>query len=133
MEVATGKATGKKKSAESTTTVTRASRAAISRERQLALALRAMLESTVSAQTATEGTEVAAKAALIDAGKAAETLLSDLGYGTLIGLPRQLADLENQLRIATVDKDYAAVTRLGRELERVKSGKPPKVKAVTSE
>lgn len=86
-------------------------RAIISNERRLALALRAVLDQqTYDGENGTAETD-------------AQTVLNELGYGSLVGIPKQIAQLEFQLATAVTDKDYPSIARLGRELERVKSGK----------
>lgn len=88
-------------------------RAPVSRERRLALALRAVLD---------EWPTDSPSAAVIDA----DEVLKSLGYETLVGIPKRIAELESQLHAAVGAGDYSTVAKLGQELDRVKAGKFPK-------
>lgn len=89
-------------------------RASVSRERRLALALVALLDS--------EGDDDHA-----DHIDPARATLKELGFGDLKSIPRQLAKLEAALATATADRNYAQVAKLGHELDRVKAGKVARV------
>lgn len=93
-------------------------RATVSRERRIALALRAVLEEQ-STQDANEG--------LSEMGYAADTILIELGYGNLQGIPSRLKELNEQLTKAVEAGDGKEIARLGLELERAKAGKEARV------
>lgn len=101
-------------------------RASVSREKRLALALRAVLEEQ-STQDANEG--------LSEVGYAADAVLTELGYGDLVGIPRRLKELNEQLATAVEAKDGAAIARIGAEMVKVQAGKDvtEKAKAATAE
>lgn len=88
-------------------------RASIGRERKLALALRAVLDAHASLSES-EG---------VQADTDADTLLTELGYGTLEGIPKRVARLEAELATALESKNYTRVSELGKELERAREGK----------
>lgn len=92
-------------------------RASVSRERRLALALRAVLDgiSEVDGDTGSEAVQ--------EAVEAAGVVLDELGYTSLEGIPKQVARLEAELATALEAKDYNRVSELGRELEKAKAGK----------
>lgn len=92
-------------------------RASVSRERRIALALRAVLEQSSGNDGEGQGTAFAD----------ADTTLSELGFRDLVGIPQRIAELEGQLHAATGAKDYAQVAKLGLELDRVKAGRVSKV------
>lgn len=97
-------------------------RASVSRERRIALALRAVID-------ACEGTSESDIAT--ECGNA-DQVLHDLGYGSLIGIPRRLKDLNEQLTAAVAAGDGKRIAELGVELQRAQTGKEPakvKVKA----
>ncbi len=89
-------------------------RAAIGRERRLALALVALLDQGGNHDSA-DGTAEA------DAG----ALLDELGYSGLVGIPKQIAAFTAELKTATEAGEWAKVATLGQQLERVKLGKSP--------
>lgn len=98
-------------------------RASVSRERRIALALRAVLD-------ATNGTVEE----LTDAVDNATTVLEQLGYGSLVGIPKRLKDLNEELTAAVAAGDGKRIAELGLELQRAQAGKEPakvKVKAAT--
>ncbi len=103
-------------------------RASVSRERRIALALRAVLDVTDN-MVLTSSTDEPLSYACIDATKT----LNELGYGDLVGLPKQLAALESQLRTATEARDYTRVAELGASLARVKAGKAARTAEAPSE
>lgn len=107
---------GKKKSTETART-----KAAVGRERRLALALRAVLDQQVH-----DGEGLTAEAA-------ATTLLDELGYSDLESIPKRVARLNAQLKAAVEAGDGATIAALGLELERANKGLPPKVAATVSE
>ena len=92
-------------------------RATTSRERKLALALRAVLDQSTH-DSAEYGTAEADAVAV----------LSELGYGSLQSIPLRLKTLNAALTAAVAASDYKEVTRLGIELERAKAGKSSPVK-----
>lgn len=92
-------------------------RASVSRERRIALALRAVLDASEGAVFDNVSAEFQ------EAQKTAITTLDELGYGTLVGIPKRIAELEGQLHAAMGANDYGTVARLGLELERVKAGR----------
>lgn len=99
-------------------------RASVSRERKLALALRAVLDATDGQVQHEPIGEAVAKAAI-----EATTVLGELGYANLEGIPSRLARLNEQLTAAVAAGDGAEISRLGEELTRAKSGKAPKAAA----
>jgi hypothetical protein len=103
---------GKKKTTTETTTK---ERALVSRERRLALALRAVLD-------AVQGTS---EAAIANECGVATTTLIDLGYEQLEGIPKRLANLNAHLTKAVAMGDGKEIARLGLELERAKAGRMP--------
>lgn len=100
--------------AKKTTEKVSKERASVSRERRLALTLRAVLDAGLSAHT---------EEAYADAEMEAAAVLTDLGYANLEGIPKQVARLEAELATALEAKDYNRVSELGRELEKAKAGK----------
>jgi hypothetical protein len=102
-------------------------RASVSRERRLALALRALLDAI----------EDGGDAWLPSTRQDAVTLLNGLGYSTLEGIPRRVTKLNEQLTAAVAASDGKEIARLGLELQRAQEGKPPVVvkteKAKTAE
>lgn len=94
-------------------------RAAVSRERRLALALRALLDAIENEDTPGAGSEA------ID-------LLDELGYGNIVGIPRMLKELNEKLGAAVSSQDYASVARIGAEMDRIKAGKFHKEKAAAA-
>jgi hypothetical protein len=91
-------------------------RAATSRERRLALALRAVLDEVAKSDDAWLRDAVVTDAM---------TTLDGLGYGSLVGIPKRVAALNEQLTAAVAAGDGKEISRLGLELERAKAGKPP--------
>lgn len=90
-------------------------RASVSRERRLALALRAVLEQNVGNDGDGQGT----------AFSDANTVLNELGYADLQGVPMRIALLNQQLTAAVAAGDGKRIAELGLELERAKAGKEP--------
>ncbi len=85
-------------------------RAAVGRERRLALALVAFMDAdTDNEQDAATGE--------------AKALLDELGYNDIESTAKRLKRLEADLSTAIELKDYAHVAELGRELEKAKAGK----------
>lgn len=97
-------------------------RALVSRERRIALALRAVLDAAIERDTNAEDVALA---------EAAE-VLKDLGYGSLVGIPRRLKELREELKAATDADDGAAIARIGTEMVKAQSGKLPKTAAVSA-
>lgn len=97
-------------------------RASVSRERRLALALRAVLDATMDASV---DAEQAPEIKEVFTG--ALTTLTDLGYSTLEGIPKRVARLNAELKAAVESGDGKEIARLGLELERAKSGKEARV------
>lgn len=93
-------------------------RAAVGRERRLALALRAILESDPSSENT----------AFTDA----DALLTELGYDKLEGIPTTLARLNAELQSAFAAGDGETISRLGLELAKTKAGKVYHKKAVAA-
>ncbi len=94
-------------------------RASTSRERKLALALRAVLDAwddNAADATNEEDMDAASTHAL--------AVLKEFGYSTLEGIPKRLARLNEQLATALTAGDGKEIARLGLELERAKTGKP---------
>lgn len=100
-------------------------RASMSRERRIALALRAVLDQGGNHDSADDSAEGTAE---VDA----QATLDDLGYGSLIGIPKRLKDLNEQLKVATDTGDFATIARIGAEMVKVQSGKSPKTAAVSA-
>lgn len=90
-------------------------RATVSRERRLALALRALLDA--------DGGEDENQQQ--DATIAANAVLNDLGYGSLVGIPKRMKQLNEQLEVAVAARDGAAIGRIGLEMVKVQAGKEP--------
>lgn len=91
-------------------------RASVGKERQLALALRALLDSLADVP-------IKHQEGVTEAEMAAGNVLANLGYGNLVGLPKLKRELEAELKNAFAASDYATVTKLSAQLERVKLGK----------
>lgn len=110
--------TNKKKSTEPK------ERAIISRERRLALALRALLDSLdgKDGEIAVDGK---GREHVIMAEKVAEALLADLGYKGLESIPRRVTCLNESLKQALESGDGKLISELGLALERAKAGLPP--------
>lgn len=100
-------------------------RATVSRERRLALALRAVLDAYETVDEAAQEIE----------HTAAVEILNDLGYGSLIGIPKRLKELKEQLEAAVAAGDGATIARIGAEMVKVQAGKDvaEKPKAVGGE
>ena len=95
-------------------------RASTSRERRLALALRAVLD----ANKDTGNSEVVgAEETLAKMEQDAESLLTELGYGDTESIYRRLGHLNALLKDAVAASDGKEIARLGLELERAKVGK----------
>lgn len=93
-------------------------RAGVSRERRIALALRAVLDASLE-----DGATLTV--AQMEAGEAAYKLLADLGYGDLLGIPKRTAQLNALLQDALRAGDGKEISRLGLELDRAKAGREP--------
>lgn len=91
-------------------------RAAVGRERRLALALRAILD-------VTDKIEPGGNKPLDLAVEEAQQLLVELGYTGLEGIPRTLERLNAELQSAFAAGDGETISRLGRELAKTKAGK----------
>lgn len=110
-ETKMGKKNGKKKS----------ERASVSRERRLALALRAVLDALEHVElTAAEGMTLDA---ISDARQEGAQTLIDLGFGTLVGIPKRLKELDEALATAVENKDGKEIARIGAEMVKVQAGK----------
>lgn len=86
-------------------------RATVSRERRLALALKAVLD--------VEGDD------LHQALEDAKETLAAFGYGDLEAIPTRVARIEAELTKALEAADGKEISRLGQELQRAQAGKPP--------
>lgn len=107
-----------RKKTESTTV-----RASVSRERRLALALRALLDGLEDVEmTAREGTNLEA---VTEAEQSAMELLTEFGHGDVESIPRRVATVNDAITKAVAAGDGAELSRLGAELARAKAGKPP--------
>lgn len=96
-------------------------RATVSRERRLALALRAMLDGLEHIElSASEGNTLDDITA---AEQNAVAVLNDLGYGSLVGIPKRLKELNEQLKAVVDAGDGKEISRLGLLIDRVKMGK----------
>lgn len=111
-ETKVAKKNGKKKS----------ERATVSRERRLALALRALLDALETVSIGADGNR---PEEIVDAEVAAGNVLDDLQYGSLVGIPKRLKELNEQLKAAVDAGDGKEISRLGLEIERAKAGKEP--------
>ena len=112
----------KKKATETRT------KAAVGRERKLALALRALLDSLENRIVGGE-----AESEVTDAEQGAIALLTELGYKDLESIPKRVAALNAQLKSAVEAGDGATIAALGLELERANKGLPPKTTATVGE
>lgn len=92
-------------------------RASVSRERRIALALRALLDANVGMEHEQEAIDV----------------LNELGYSTLESIPKRVKELNEQLTQALAAGDGALIAKLGTELSRVKAGRVSKVVAGASD
>lgn len=112
------------------TTETRV-KAAVGRERKLALELRALLDSLEHAaiRSALKGDDDEANTAtqnsVSDAEQSALTTLNELGYSELESIPKRVTVLNEQLRIAVASGNGKEIARLGEELDRTQKGLPP--------
>lgn len=116
-EKAMAKKNGKKKS----------ERATVSRERRLALALRALLDSLTDVSVGVEQ-----QAEVTEAEQNAISVLDELQYGSLVGIPKRLKELNEQLKAAVDAGDGATIARIGAEMVKVQAGRetsPPKAAA----
>ena len=102
-------------------------RASTSRERRLALALRAVLDALKDAGNR-EFHGVGAEETLAKMEQDADALLTEFGYGSTESVYRRLAALNEQLTAAVVAGDGKEIARLGLELERAKAGRSSPVK-----
>jgi hypothetical protein len=93
-------------------------RAAVGRERRLALALAAVTD------------EAADKNVELEAVFAANELLRELGYNGLESTYKRVARINTELRVAVENSDGDEIARLGKELKKAKSGKASRVKKV---
>ena len=103
-------------------------RAAVGRERRLALALAAVMDAYSEIPSPEEHRD-----AVEEAETSATELLNELGYNGIESIPRRLARLEAELATALESKDYAKVAELGAELEKAKAGRFHKSAPVESE
>lgn len=90
-------------------------RAAVSKERRLALALVAVIDELGDKNVES-----------LDAVADANSVLFALGYDGLQGIPKQVAALTAELKAATEAGEWAKVAVLGEQLKRVQSGKAVK-------
>jgi hypothetical protein len=95
-------------------------RAAVGRERRLALALVAIRDAINDHEPSFGMDEN-----LIKADNEARALLDELGYGDLVGIRRRVDGLNAQLRAAVDAGDGNTIAALGLELARAKAGLPP--------
>lgn len=100
-------------------------RASVSRERRLALALRAVLDAIQPLPI----DDIEIRSGVDTAVESAATVLNDLNYGSLVGIPRRLKELNEELKAATDAGDGATIARIGAEMVKVKAGKDVTVKA----
>ena len=105
------------------TTETARVKAAVGRERRLALALRAVLDA--AADSGTMGQEDNAEGLLVKAEEDASKLLTELGYTDLESIPRRLTRLNDALKQAMEAGDGKLIAQLGEELDRAQRGLPP--------
>lgn len=96
-------------------------KAAVGRERRLALALRAVLDENDTDNPLSKGEE------------AAQALLTELGYGDLESVTTRVTRLNDALKVAVEAGDGKLISELGLALERAKAGLPPaKAKAAAA-
>ena len=98
-------------------------RAAVGRERRLALALRAVLDAAApytAAPFANNENDDLERAAHDAIG-----VLHDLGYKDIESIPRRVAAIEAELKAAMESGNGKEIARLGLELDRAKVGLPP--------
>lgn len=86
-------------------------RAAVGRERRLALALAAVAD------------EAAEKNVALESVQAANELLSEMGYGQLESIQKRLNRINEELTAAVAAGDGAKIAELGKELQKAQSGK----------
>ena len=115
----------KKKSTEART------KAAVGRERRLALALRAVLDA--AADTGAMEQVDNAEGVLMRVEEDAIKLLVELGYSDLESIPTRVARLNDALKQAMDSGDGKLIAQLGEELDRAQRGLPPKVAATVGE
>lgn len=99
-------------------------RAAISKERRLALTLRAVLDAWKDIDPPDTATENS-KAAIEEAEMSANELLNELGYSTLESIPSAIKRLTAELAAVTEAGDWKRVSEIGQQLDRAKAGLPP--------
>lgn len=92
-------------------------RAAVGRERTLALTLRALMDAVIPAEGYPEHVQEAVNDAV--------GVLSDLGYADLESIPTRVNRLNEQLKAALERADAGTISHLGEELLRAQLGKPP--------
>lgn len=83
-------------------------------ERQLTLALVALLD-----------TNAADDVAWTEARNAADQVLKDNGYAGLESIPTRVARIQGEIEKALETKNYDALPKLGQEMKRAEAGKPP--------
>lgn len=86
-------------------------------ERQLALALVAVLEA-IRRPSSDESL-------LTNAVDAAQAILEANGYSKLESIPTRVARIQGEIEKALETKNYDALPRLGQEMKRAEAGKPP--------
>jgi len=95
-------------------------RAAVGRERKLALALVAMRDAISDHEPSFNMSE-----GLIKADNEAASLLKELGHADLESISARVTRLNAMLKSATEAGDWDEVARLGGELSRAQKGLPP--------
>lgn len=96
------------------------SRQSPSVERQLALALVAIIEVVPGGNLDDPGI-AERQAAIINAKK----ILKDAGYEGLESTPTRVKRIQAEIAKALADKNYDALAKLGQEMKRAEAGKPP--------
>jgi hypothetical protein len=100
-------------------------RASVSRERRLALALRAVLDAWSTVGINDDVLKEVERTAVEEAETAANELLNEFGYSKLESIPARLQRLNVELKVAVEAGDGDEIARLGKELSRAKAGKEP--------
>lgn len=101
-----------------TSKTTTKERAAVSKERRLALALKAVMDAFAETETATTPDQM-------DSLESADKLLAELGYDGIEAIPTAIKRLTAELTAATTAGEWSKVSEIGQQLERVKVGLPP--------
>jgi hypothetical protein len=96
-------------------------RAAVGRERKLALMLRALLDAN---KDTGDREIVGADEAQAKVEMDANALLDELGYGDLEATQSVVRRLTAELNAATEAANWGRVSQLGKELERARNGRP---------